>query len=108
MFEDVEDVQVHPVVQNAVIVALWLPVIALLWAVGLGSLGIGYQIATGQATADVSLAAGILESDIVILAVGAALVILYIMVSKATFGGDTVTSAIETTQEVTDGGQDIE
>lgn len=98
-----EGSKVHPFVKNAVVVALWLPLVAVLWAIGIASVWLAYRIGRyGTLPETGSLAAALPDSQLGVLGLILAIGYLYLLISNVTFGSDAVESTTEQAQEIRD------
>ena len=92
--------QAHPWVKNIIILLLAGPPLLLLWSVGVAAVGIGYRTARYGTLPDLSGVAGVLSSDLAILAVAAALGYLYLIWANVVFGTSTVEAAKDQAEDI--------
>jgi multisubunit Na+/H+ antiporter MnhF subunit len=96
-----EAVDVHPVVRNIIIVAVGVPPILVLWAVGIAAIGVAYRVVeTGTLPDGVGALPAIAQSDIAALAVAGAVAYLYLIWANVVFGESAVESGIEQAGEL--------
>lgn len=100
------DSQAHPAVKNLILLALAVPPLLVLWAVGVAAVGVGYRTARYGTLPDLSGLSTALSSDLVLLGVAAALVYIYLVWANAVFGTSTVEAAQEQAQEIKDTAED--
>jgi len=83
---------VSPWVRDLVVLALWIPPILILVAVGIGAVGVAIQIAQGQSIPLGSVTDALPPS---MIATGAAVAVgyLYLILANETFGTETVEAA---------------
>lgn len=95
------NIDVDPQVRNGIVIALWLPLVLVLLAIGIGAVGIAARLA---ASGDVPVGE-IPVGETELVAAGAALAWLYLTLLNATLGTETVEAAQGQLQEATgDGG----
>jgi hypothetical protein len=99
MREKGRDIQVHPYVQNAIILAIGAPPIMVLWSAGIGALGLAFNLATSGTVPNVA-APGLASSDTALLGVAAAVGYLYLIWANAVFGESTVEAGMDQADEL--------
>lgn len=95
-----EDSQAHPWVKNLIILLMAGPPIMLLWSVGVAAVGIAYRTARYGSLPDLSGVAGVLSSDIALLAVAGSIGYLYLIWANVVFGTSTVEAAKEQAEDL--------
>jgi len=97
MLEDLQqqagDATVAPWVQNLVVILAWLPPLMILFGIGIAVLGLGFRTARYGQLPQLSGLGSALTSDLSLVAIAAAIVGFYWLLSHATFGGKTVEQA---------------
>ena len=97
---------VSPTVRDAIVTALWLPLIIILWglAIGLATavVGVGYALATSGTVPDLGWLAGAIDPTLVALAIAAGVGYLYLMLANETFGTATVEAAQDQAEDIAD------
>lgn len=94
-----DDRTVHPHVRDAVVLALWIPPILILIAIGLAAVGLAWQIVQGRPVPLGDVGDAVPPSLLVsgaVVAVG----YLYLMVANETFGESTVEAATEQAEDL--------
>lgn len=96
-------------VKNFVVVMLWVPVIALMWGLGIGAgVGVGYFLYRFGRYGDLdsfSTIASSIDTTGALLIVGgliAGIAFLYLVLSNVTFGSESVNESIDQSDEITD------
>jgi hypothetical protein len=102
MLENVRNsIDAHPLVRNAIIVALWLPLVLVLNGAGVALLGLAWYVArTGDVSPLIRLFAGV--DRLAALAVGGFIAYLYLVLANATFGTEDVDAALDQAQEASE------
>jgi len=102
LLSEAEDASVSNWVQDAVVVALWIPPILVLFGISIAILGVGVRTALHGSVPDLSGLGGAVDSQLVLLALGGAIGGLYWLLARATFGGETVDESVESAGEAAD------
>lgn len=90
-------------VRSVVVVALWLPVIILLFGVSVATTAFLVRYALFGALPDLSaVSGGAVDPSLVALSALAALAFLYLVLARVTFGGETVEAAQDQFEQVAD------
>lgn len=96
-----KDTSVYLGVKNALIVAFWMPVVMVLWAVGIAALGLSVRLAMYGDLPELGEASAIDPSLLVLGAVGA-LGYFYLLLANETFGSESVETAKEQADDFKD------
>lgn len=96
------DEGVYIAVKNIVVVALWLPILIMMWGGAIGFGFIAYRFGRYGEIPDIAGALGGIDPLIAVGAVGGVLYILYNSLLQETFGSKTVDNAEESATEVLD------
>lgn len=99
---------VHPWVTNAIVLALGVPPILVLWAIGVAAVGIGYRTARYGTLPDLSGALSFANSELAVLAVGAAVGYMYLVWFNTVFGTGNVDAAIDQAEDIKDTAENID
>lgn len=105
LFREDDDGTALEIVQNLVIIALWTPLIIVLWGAAIALAIFLYRSAIHGDTGDLAAAAEFLGSDVAMVALVVGLGWLYLMLTTATFGKNIVS---DTTQEATEIREELE
>lgn len=106
MMERFQDggIQASQWVVNVVVMALWVPLIAVLWGAGIAVAGIGYQVAVGEisVTGVGDALTSAINPTLALLVVGGAVGYLYLTLAVITFGEGSVEASTEQATEIAD------
>jgi len=103
-----ESVEVHPAVRNAIIIAVGIPPLMVLWAVGIAALGTAYNYSTSGAVPSLGGVPPIVNSDVAWLAIAAAIGYLYLVWANVVFGTGAVESGIDQAEEIQKRAEEIQ
>ena len=95
-----KSVELHPTVKNAIIVAVGVPPLMVLWAAGIAALGMAVNYTMSGATPSLDSVPPILNSDVAWLAIAAAIGYLYLVWANVVFGNDAVESSIDQAEQI--------
>jgi ABC-type proline/glycine betaine transport system permease subunit len=104
---EADDASVSNWVQDFVVVALWIPPILILFGIAIAILGVGVRTALYGDLPDLSGVGTALDSQTALLALGAAILGLYWLLARTTFGGETVDQSVESGVEAADQIEDV-
>jgi len=103
LWDEARDMDVRGRVRSFVVVALWLPVIIILFGVSVATTAFLVRYALFGALPDLSAAAGgAVDPSLVALGGLGALAFLYLVLARVTFGGKQVEAAQDQFEQVAD------
>ena len=94
------NITVHPAVRNIVILALWGPLVVVLWSAALAVAGLAYHVARTGDVGGLARLAGAVDPTVAVIVGGAVAAYLYLALAIATFGEEVVNDTTETATDV--------